>query len=77
MTGKSTPEPAPATARKSKVPKPPKPYPGFPLTPATCGHWARRIAGRTCYFGAWGRRVDGQLVQLPGGGEWREAMARY
>ena len=50
-------------AKKPKCPA--KPYPEFPLYPHNNGQWAKKIRGRTLFFGSWKTA------------EWDAALARY
>jgi integrase len=51
--------------------KPPKPYDDFPLYAHKTKRWAKKIKGRTIFFGPW--RCDPQHYES----DWQEAYARY
>ncbi len=66
-----------APSRKAtKLDKPPKPYPDFPLTPHNGGAWMKKINGRIHYFGKWGRIVDGVMIRIENDG-WADALQLY
>ncbi len=53
-------------AHSTSPAKPAKPYPDFPLFPHASGQWAKKIRGRTHYFGLWAdpdRALDNYLSQ--------------
>lgn len=65
-----------STSSKSKLDKPKKPYPDFPLTPHNSGAWMKKIRGSIHYFGRWSRQVKGKRVRVDGDG-WEEALKLY
>ena len=65
------------TRKAAAIDRPPKPYPDFPLGPANCGAWQKKIRGKLYYFGKWGRVVNGRLTRIQPDGCWQEALARY
>jgi integrase len=74
MTSKSTPK---RRRRKSTIDRPPKPYPDFPLSPANCGAWQKKIKGKLYYFGRWGRVVSGSMTRIQPDGCWEAALELY
>ena len=57
-------------------PRPPKPYPDFPLFAHSVGLWAESIRGGTRHFGPWGQIAAAGGSGSPGDG-WREALDLY
>lgn len=51
--------------------KPPKPYDDFPLYAHKTKRWAKKIKGRTIFFGPW--RCDPQHYES----DWQEAYTKY
>jgi integrase len=70
-------ESAPSRKAAKAIDKPPKPYPSFPLSPANCGAWQKKINGKIHYFGKWGRVVDGVLTRIQEDGCWQDALKDY
>ncbi len=60
---------------KEAVCKPPKPYEDFPLYPHNSKRWAKKIRGRTHFFGPW--RADWQKNDLGYQADWQAAYAKY
>ena len=48
---------------RTKTQKPPKPYPGFPLTAHLNGQWCKKIKDKLHYFGSWQ--------------DWQDALALF
>ena len=63
--------------RKSTIDRPPKPYPDFPLCPSNLGYWQKKIKGKICYFGRWGRVVNGSMTRIQDDGCWQAALEEY
>src|SRR5262249_44389470 len=57
--------------------RPKKPYDNFPLYPHPLGYWTKKIRGQFHYFGKWGNRLRGGIMErIPGDG-WEEALENY
>ena len=67
----------PSRKAAEAIDKPPKPYLSFPLSPANCGAWQKKINGKIHYFGKWGRVVDGVLTRIQEDGCWQDALKEY
>lgn len=61
---------------KSPIAKPPKPSPSFPMFAHSVGQWAKKVKGRTHYFGAWRISQQGKAELLPNGGAHQEAWTK-
>ena len=63
--------------RRKPTDPPAKPDPEFLLRPHPTGYWCKKIKDRTVCFGPWAKRVGGQLICLPDGGNYSQAKDQY
>lgn len=64
------------STRTTRLERPKKPYPGFPLTPHPGGKWQKKIRGKIHYFGRWAESKKGEWVRTKRDG-WEDALEAY
>lgn len=52
------------STRSRKSGKPAKPYPTFPLYAHSSGRWAKKVSGKTMFFGRWGKKDGDRIVPV-------------
>jgi integrase len=52
------------STRSRKYGKPAKPYPTFPLYAHGSGRWAKKVRGRTMFFGRWGTKDGNRIIPV-------------